>query len=537
MKKGYYIYRNATIENLFDKLPVTYSGYDDISSIPDSVDAFIWFYQLPVRFNGKMAAEELESYLEKIKFIIGRIPRSKPFLIFTLSKYFYNDVQSGDFSLLLSLGHFNAELLKLRSGHSNVKIIDFNKFTVNFSYRELIDWKYYYISGMLISPRISSEFQKWFKTELKALNSMRKKCLILDLDNTLWGGILGEDGVEGIKIGGSYPGNAFSDFHRAILQLKESGVMLAVCSKNNENDVLMAWEENKNILIKSSDLVSYKINWKNKADNIAEIITELNIGVDSVVFIDDNPAEREIVKQFIPEIVVPDFPKHPYDLIAFVQEIGRNYFQTYEITREDRSKTLQYKANNSRKQLQSTFANFDDYIRSLDIQLFVRPASKMTITRIAQMTQKTNQFNLTTKRFSEEDIHRLIAGDFEIYTLEVSDKFGDQGITGLVILQENAKQRSVLIDSLLLSCRILGKNIEYEFVKLILLKLKKAGYEKVIGKYIETDRNGQVKFFYDKLGFNSIKEEQKGKLEKEYYCTLNDTKIEFSDNYKLNIND
>jgi FkbH-like protein len=533
----YYIYRNNTIENLFSNIQAEYSGYDDISEVPDNCNAFIWFYQLPLRFKDELAADEIINYLENIKLILQRIPSSKSFFIFTISKLFYNNMEVGDFRVSEMVAHYNSEIVKLSLKHTNVKIFDFNKFTVNNNYKQLVDWKYYYISGMMINPRLANTFQEWFHNELNAINSIRKKCLILDLDNTLWGGILGEDGVEGIKIGGSYPGNAFTDFQRAILQLKDSGVMLAVCSKNNEKDVLEAWKENKNILINDKVLVNYKINWKNKADNIADMITELNIGADSVVFIDDNPTEREIVKQFIPEIEVPEFPNQAYDLMDFAMAIGRKYFQIYKITNEDKSKTLKYQANSSRNLFKKNFTKFDEYIKSLEIQLLIKSASKITIPRIAQMSQKTNQFNLTTKRYSEDDIRRLIANKYKIYTLEVSDKFGEQGITGLIILQSCKIDQSVSIESLLLSCRVLGKKIEFEFVKFILSKMKKAGYTKAIGKYLESDRNEQVKDFYDKLGFNCFKEEQNDKLEKEYYYSLKNMNIVLSENYKLNENE
>ena len=533
----YYIYRNNTIENLFSNIQAEYSGYDDISEVPDNCDAFIWFYQLPLRFKDELAADEIINYLENIKFILQRIPSSKPFFLFSLSKIFYNNCEIGDFRVSNSLSHFNSEIVKIVSKNTNVKVIDFNKFALVNNYKQLVDWKYYYISGMMINPRLASAFQEWFRNELNAINSIRKKCLILDLDNTLWGGILGEDGVDGIKIGGSYPGNAFYDFQKAILQLKKSGIMLAVCSKNNEKDVLEAWKENENILINNKVLVNYKINWKNKAENISDIITELNIGADSVVFIDDNPTEREIVKQFIPQIEVPEFPKQAYDLTDFIMEIARKYFQIYKITNEDKSKTLQYQANTSRNLLKKDFTKFDEYIKSLEIQLVIKPASKITIPRIAQMTQKTNQFNLTTKRYNESDILNLISNNYKIFTLEVSDKFGEQGITGLIILQSCKINQSISIQSLLLSCRILGKKIEFEFVKFILSKMKKEGYKKVVANYIESDRNDQVKDFYDKLGFTCLKETQNHKLEKEYCYYLKNKDIVLSENYKLDKNE
>jgi FkbH-like protein len=249
--------------------------------------------------------------------------------------------------------------------------------------------------------------------------------LVLDLDNTLWGGILGEDGIEGIQMSGDYPGKAYHLWQEGLLELKNQGVILAICSKNNENDVLEVWKNRTDIVLKKDDFVTYRINWLDKATNIKSIANELNIGLDSFVFIDDNPTERELIKQQLPDVVVPEWVSQPYELPVLLKNIVENYFTVYTITDEDRQKTNQYKLKAEREELQSQFSNLDDFIRSLNIELSIEPINDVTIVRAAQMTQKTNQFNLTTRRYTESDI-RLILSDGGLgWTLSVKDKFGD----------------------------------------------------------------------------------------------------------------
>ena len=221
------------------------------------------------------------------------------------------------------------------------------------------------------------------------------------MDNTLWGGVLGEDGAEGIKIGGDYPGKAFSMFQKSLVELCKTGVILTVCSKNNESDVRYAWDNNPYIILTDRYISAYRINWDNKADNIIELSKELNIGLDSFVFVDDNPTERELIRRTLPMIAVPEFPSQAYELPAFFRQLVDNYFQVYSITNEDKQKTEQYKANAERAKMQKQFVNISEFIRSLDIEMTVERANQFTIPRIAQMTQKTNQFNLTTKRYTK----------------------------------------------------------------------------------------------------------------------------------------
>ena len=255
---------------------------------------------------------------------------------------------SGDFAFEEAITDFNAHILNLAKENNNIKIIDFAEFASRYKKSELIDWKYYFASQLAFSAKVATDFKRWFGQKENQIALKRKKCIVLDLDNTLWGGVLGEDGIEGIKIGGDYPGKAFLCFQKALVELSKSGVILAVCSKNNEEDVKECWAKNPYNLINEKFISSYRINWNNKADNIKEIAVELNIGLDSFVFVDDNPAERELVKQALPMIEVPEFPEQLYNLPLFVDELTEKYFKVYTLTDEDKKKIEEYKANTER---------------------------------------------------------------------------------------------------------------------------------------------------------------------------------------------
>jgi len=414
------------------------------------------------------------------------------------------------------------------SGNSNVKIIDIRDFYRVFSEDQLIDWKYYFLSQIPVNPKLVSQFIKWFSRRLEILAMKRKKCIVFDLDNTIWYGILGEDSPDGIKMGGDYPGNAYRFFQTYLLELSRIGIILAVCSKNNEVDVFAVWENHPDMVLRKDSFSAYRINWNNKADNIREIALELNISLDSMVFIDDNPAERELIKQTLPEVSVPEFPVQPYLYPVFIEQLTDDYFSAYTLTQEDLTKTRQYKENAERMQHKKQFVDMDAYIKSLEIKLIIEKYNEFNKARFAQMTQKTNQFNLTTKRYVETEIQSFADNGGLVYGLRVKDKFGDNGLTGLMIILID--KQTAYIDTLLLSCRILGKGIENIFVKFVLLKLKKEGITHVKAVYIKTLKNVQVEKFYDNIGFN-ITETSAERTD--YDMVLNDKEFSLTSIYEL----
>ncbi|MBO6250752.1 MAG: HAD-IIIC family phosphatase [Muribaculaceae bacterium] len=524
----YFVFRNQTVEPFFSGEEVTFSGYDDVSQVPTDASRYIWFYQVPVGPINEVA-DEVDTYFEKLQFVASRCGADKQLIVFSLVDTANVLIVENDRALRRAINDFNRQVSQWAETRSNVKLIDFSEFTECYPCEQLVNWKFYFISQTLLNPKLARDFGQWWQNKERALDLKRKKCLVLDLDNTLWGGILGEDGPAGIKIGGDYPGKAFSYWQRALLELKNTGVMLAVCSKNDEKDVMEVWERNPFMVLRKDDFVAWRINWQDKATNVQELASELNIGLDSMVFVDDNPAERELIRQMLPMVTVPDFPTRPYELMSFVKDLVDSYFSVYSITVEDVSKTAQYKANAARQAEQTRFATMDDYLQSLELCLQVSELDKFNLARLAQMTQKTNQFNLTTKRYTEDDLQRMASQGARIFGVSVSDRFGDNGITGELILCP-LDATTAEIDTLLLSCRILGRGIEFAFLNSVLNLLLSNGVKSVHGTYIPTAKNGQVASFYEEAGFSLVKTDNDGR---KYYVRKIDTVIDNKDYYKI----
>jgi FkbH-like protein len=495
---NFFIYRNFTAENLFQGFVAKFSGYGDISLIPDNIDRYIWFYIPEIKVSSKDTLNEIEGFRGKLELLLSQLPENKLTIAFTISPLFLLNYQNGDFLIRRAISLYNEFIYDLAETRNNFKVIDFSEFLASVD-SPIFDWKYYYLSQSMISPRYNSKFNNWFQFKINSIENRRKKCLVLDLDNTLWGGILGEDGLENLKLGDSYPGIAFLHFQEAILEASKAGIILAVCSKNNEEDAIEVFEKHPFQMIKLNDISAYRINWRDKASNIEEIAQELNIGLDSIVFIDDNPAERERVKQMIPEVVVPDFPSSPIFLLQFFKEVYEENFQVYHLTDEDLNKTKQYLSNAERSQFKRAFNSVDEYLESLEMQLDIYEASNFTIPRIAQMTQKTNQFNLTTRRYTEEDIRSMVQTGYLAHCVSVKDKFGDNGISLMSIIK--IENKIAYFDSFLLSCRILGRNIEIGYINYILNYLFGKGINSIKAIYVPSKKNIQTIDFFENVGF------------------------------------
>jgi len=494
----YFIFRNFTIEPFFKGFEARFSGYKDVSFIDDTADAYIWFYFMPYKLNTDIAAEEIVHYGDLLNMVYSNINKDKTFIVFTMVPIFMPNYITSDTVLDDAVIAYNRKVYAMTE-YANVKIINIGEFFHAFSVEQLIDWKYYFISQMPINPKLAPLFIKWFSRQLEVLAMKRKKCIVLDLDNTLWSGILGEDDADGIKMGEDYPGNVYRFFQAYLLELSRIGIILALCSKNNEDEVFTVLDNHPDVLLKRDNFSAYRINWNNKADNIREIALELNIGLDSMVFIDDNPVERELIRQALPEVSVPEFPVRPYLYPVFIKQLTDDFFNTYALTQEDLVKTQQYKENAERAHYKNQFTDMDDYLRSLEIRLTIEKLNEFNKARFAQMTQKTNQFNLTTRRYTETEIQAFVDNGALVCGLRVEDRFGDNGLTGLiVVIIEN---ETAFIDTLLLSCRILGRKIESVFVTFILMKLKEMCIQQVRASYIKTTKNGQVEKFYDSIGF------------------------------------
>lgn len=344
---------------------------------------------------------------------------------------------------------------------------------------------------------------------LAAKQGRSYKCLVLDLDNTIWGGVVGDDGLDGIVIGqGSPLGEAYTAFQEYARELGRRGVILAVCSKNDETNALEPFDKHPDMVLKRGDIASFVANWQNKADNIRAIAQDLNIGLDALCFVDDNPFERNLVRQELPMVAVPEVPDDPTFYPLALADGG--YFEGLSVTEEDRERTGQYQGNRAREALKAAVTDLPSYLRSLEMQLVWKRFDTIGLQRIVQLINKSNQFNLTTRRYTEADVLAVMADDTAFgLQLRLTDRFGDNGIIAIIIgrLQDN---KDLTIDTWLMSCRVLGRQVEPTTLNLIAQEAARLGARRLAGEYIPTKKNGMVKDHYARLGFTVMETDPAG---------------------------
>lgn len=336
-----------------------------------------------------------------------------------------------------------------------------------------------------------------------------KKVLLLDLDNTLWGGVIGEGSGSEIQLGDEKSGLIYKNLQRVIRSMKECGVVLGIVSKNNPEDALKVIKEHPHMMLREEDFAIYKINWEPKDKNIREIAAQLNLGTDSIVFFDDNPAERALVQESLPEVTVPDFPAQTERLPAVMMQIFHDYFEKWVYTKEDAEKTEQYRANAKRKELEGQQTDYAGFLKSLDIRI-KRVDALENRERLLQLLNKTNQFNLTTTRYTEAELEQILADkdSYEVYLFEVSDRFGNNGITAAVIVRYGEKAE---IESFVLSCRIMGRMIENMVLDYVENDAWYRGYRELFGRYVYTPKSKPVERFYDGRDFLVLRQDENGK--------------------------
>ena len=353
-----------------------------------------------------------------------------------------------------------------------------------------------------IHPRASHIYGELFGRLAAAMRGRSRKCLVLDLDNTLWGGVIGDDGLEGIQLGqGTAIGEAYVAFQRYAHRLSRRGIILAVCSKNDEENAGEPFAKHPDMVLQSGDIACFIANWQDKATNLRSVATRLNIGLDALVFVDDNPFERNLVRQELPEVAVPEMPEDPSLYAQTIAHAG--YFEALSITGEDRERSAQYQANLARQELRSKATDLEGYLRGLQMELLVRRFDAVGLPRITQLINKTNQFNLTTRRYTEEEI-RALAVDEAVIPLQfrLLDRFGDNGI--IAILIGKCIAGVVEIDTWLMSCRVLGREVEQACLNAMALAAHAAGANRLIGEFRPTAKNGMVRDLYQRLGFTLV---------------------------------
>lgn len=387
----------------------------------------------------------------------------------------------------------------------NVFGYEYKKLVENIGKAQFYSSKLWYLGKIPYTNSGQKLIAQELIKELERFERPRKKVLLLDLDYTLWGGVIGEEGIDGIQLSDDGIGAIYKDFQRTIKCFKAVGVVLGIVSKNNEEDALEVLQQHSHMLLRKEDFVIFKINWQSKYKNIIEIAQTLNVGTDSIVFIDDNPVEREEVKAFLKDVMVPDFPEKIEDLPKFAAEVYEAYFKPLSVTQEDQFKTEQYKANEQREIAKQSADSFEDFLENLGIEVELYQDEKSHLTRMHQLLGKTNQFNLTTKRYSIQEVEEMLENSkWEVFSFKVKDRFGDYGIVGVVIIDK--RKEIPVIDSFLMSCRVMSKYVENYILDRVEEQLKAEGYNTLRAFYYETVKNKPVKDFFDKQGYKKIEE-------------------------------
>ena len=417
-----------------------------------------------------------------------------------------NDTVFGNFanktnhSFTYQIRKINYELMHLAQSGKNLFINDIASLQAMYGSAFSADSKMYVNADIHFSldflPLVASNLTDI----ILSIYGSFKKCLILDLDNTMWGGIIGDDGIENIQIGDLGIGKAFTEFQLWIKQLKQRGIILAVCSKNDEAFAKEPFQKHPDMVLRLDDIAVFVANWNNKADNIRYIQSVLNIGFDSMVFLDDNPFERSMVKTHIPEVTVPELPEDPAEYLPYLRTL--NLFETASYTDEDEQRTQQYKEEAQRVEIQKKFSNESDFLASLNMTSVVKAFDKFTIPRVAQLTQRSNQFNLRTIRYSEDEIAGIAASQ-EYFSLSftLEDKFGDNGLISVIILKKESNK--LFVDTWIMSCRVLKRGMENFVLNQIVYLAQQNQCNEIIGEYIPTAKNGMVKDHFQNLGFTA----------------------------------
>jgi FkbH-like protein len=366
-----------------------------------------------------------------------------------------------------------------------------------------ITWPGLHKQQLMAGRPFPDDLANLLATEVAAFCAARKgfarKCLALDLDNTLWGGVVGENGVAGLKVGGSYPGNIFTELQKEIAALHERGVTLTIVSKNNEADAWEVFNQRPEMILKRAHFNAYRINWQDKASNLRELASELNLGLDAFVMLDDNPVERDWIEKALPEVEVCP-ASDPLEMLRWLATCRR--FDTLAITREDALRAKSYAAVEERSRLANESSNLEDYLASLETKVEVGCNTRAQVARVAQLTQKTNQFNLTTRRYTESEIQeRMQNSSWRVFWCACRDRFADEGVIGAALVE--TRNQEWLIDTFLVSCRVLGRGVEKAFLGAICDQACCSGAKLVRGEYIRSAKNSQTENFLETCGFTA----------------------------------
>ena len=494
------VFGNETLDEFNPEIVIIFTGTVNILNRPEIFDT-------PEEVEEKLNAEyrRFETVWKKLSEKFSAVIIQNNFdMPHTRPEGNFDSVFPG--GLQRFVARLNEKFAEYAEKNSGFYIHDINRLSAEIGLNRWHNRAQYYAYKFAVNYDVIPEVAKSLKKITCAVLGKVKKCLVLDLDNTLWGGIIGESGAAGISIGHeTATGEAYEEFQNYVKNLKERGIILAVCSKNDEEVAKTGFSHPSGVL-KLDDFAIFVANWEPKNLNIKRISEELNIGLADMVFIDDNPAERELIRQTLPEVAVPEI--NPDDVFSYIRAIeDEGYFEIVAVSGEDRQRTEFYRANRQRKTAAENFADYDEFLKSLEMSAEVGAFTEIYFDRIAQLTNKTNQFNLTTRRFTREEI-RKIAEDKNFVTLycRLKDKFGDNGIVSLIIAEK--KNSALHINLWLMSCRVLKRDVENFMLNNLVERARKSGAAELVGYWFRTKKNGQVKDLYKNFGFEKVSEDE-----------------------------
>lgn len=417
------------------------------------------------------------------------------------------DSQSSDYQFH-TIQNLNLQILLDTKNFSDIYILDVAKIFASEGFSNSFDYRLWQMARAPLTQRAILRVCNELERLIKALRGKTKKCLVLDCDNTLWGGVIGEDGLGGIKLGTTFPGSCYKAFQEEILNLRERGVILALCSKNNEPDVLDVLNNHPEMLIKEKHLAAWQVNWDDKATNLRRLASELNIGLDSFVFVDDSEFEINLIQEQLPDVATIHLKGNTSDYRSLLMSFG--YFDSLTFTAEDRRKNEMYGEARIRSKLESQSNSIEEYLQNLGLEASLGIPSISDIPRCSQLTQKTNQFNLTTCRYSEGQIAELISNkNSDVYYLRVRDKVSDLGLVGVAVVRH--RELETQVEAFMMSCRAIGRGAETALLAYVANESKnKHGSNTLVGKYLHTPKNESlVSNFYEANGFDKLGQQGK----------------------------
>jgi FkbH-like protein len=416
------------------------------------------------------------------------------------------DAQS-ETSQTAAIRKINDEVRHAASEHRGVYVLDYDGLVARQGRLRWKDERKWLTARMPIAADQLLHLSREWMRFVAPLTGKVAKALVVDLDNTLWGGVIGEDGMTGIKCDAEYPGAAYQALQRAMLDLSKRGILLAICSKNNPDDAMEALNTHPGMLLRPKHFAAMRINWSDKSQNLREIASELNIGIDSLAFLDDNPVEREQVRAALPEVTVIDLPEDPLEYATTLRESP--VFERLMLSAEDQQRTAFYAEQRERSEAEQSFQSKEDFYRFLEQEAEIAPVLPATLARISQLTQKTNQFNLTTRRYTEPQISDMAArAQWQVSSIRVRDRFGDHGLVGVAIAHDEGEVCE--IDTLLLSCRVIGRMVETALLAYLAESAAARGRRRLSGWFLPTKKNVPAKDFYAQHGFQLDKQTSEG---------------------------